>query len=110
MNINELAEKTIRHHVSKANGAGELVEYKHKDSGLIESVKCYPQTEIDEAITTEHISNTIVFRSLFLEEKPLKNDTISYDGVVWKIWNIKPCEGGYDITAYDKRHNLGVRR
>lgn len=111
MNLNQLAEKAVKHHVSSDNGAGELVDYKHKDSGTDElSVKCFPQREINEETTQQNKQNSITFHALFLQETPKKNDIIVYDGIDWKVDDIRPSLGGYDIKAYDKQHNLGVRR
>lgn len=111
MNINLLAEKALKHHVNRAGGAGEAVDYTHKTSGLVElGVMCYPQTETEDVTTTDHISDKVIFRSLFLEEIPAKNDLISHNGIEYKVDLIQKADGHYDITAYNKIHNLGARR
>lgn len=111
MNINLLAQKALKQHVNRASGAGEPVDYVHTSSLLTEyGVKCYPQTETEDITTIDHISDKIIFRSLFLEEIPAKNDLIKYNGIEYKVDSIQPADGHYDITAFNKIHNLGARR
>ena len=109
MNLNQLAEKALRGQVNLASGAGEQVDYVHGSSDRWETVKCYPQLNEEEATDSTHISNSMMFRGLFLDEKPTKSDIIKYNGIDWKIDDIRSSVGGYDILAYNKKHGLGVR-
>ncbi len=92
------------------SGAGEEVEYTHTDSGVVESVRCYPQIETNEETNQTQIKNSIIFHGLELSESPKKNDIIAYDSLEWQVELIrKPVTDLYDITAYEIKHNLGRR-
>ncbi len=110
MNINELANKTLKYHVDMDSGAGELIQYLHTDIGQLEEVRCYPQNILKEDTAQGPISNYCDFHGLELQFDPKKNDKISYGDIEWQVDTIASAVNGlYDIRTYEIKHNISRR-
>ncbi len=107
MNINELANKTLKYHINMDSGAGELIQYLHTDIGQLREVRCYPQDILKEDTSQGAIVNYIDFHGLELEFEPKKNDKITYNNIEWRVNTIASAVNGlHDIRADEVKHNI----
>ena len=92
-------------------GTSELISYTHKSGLVIPELRCFVgDTEFHKRDKDDATKNQTSFSSLVLSEDPTNQDTITYDG---KIYKVRSWEKSMDLfiihTDNNKRKSTSSR-
>ena len=108
MNLNQLAEKALRGQVNLDSGAKEQVDYVHYSSNSRElDVNCFPQKINEGELAKDTERSYVQFHAMFLNEKPKRGDSISWNGEAYHYEKIMAQTGdsSYDVLASSSTHS-----
>ena len=93
-------------------GTSESISYTHKESTLSEDIRAFVSKDTSLQKEKRTRGNYAMFSNVILEEEPMVDDTILYNGVTYKVlpdW--QESTGMYIIYAENnKRHNGRVSK
>lgn len=110
--MKNLITKTLKHTVTRENGAGDKVTYNHSKSRTSETdVSCIPESITYGEESRDKIKNFVTFHGLELSEQPDNGDTIVWNGKRYNYEKTVTQIGTtYDVKASIKRHAGGRAR
>ncbi len=110
MNAAELLKQCQTDHTdNEMLGTNEQIDYLHKSSGAVDTVRCFVSEDLYNDLTTDVRVSDAKFSSVKLTEAPKENDIVTYDGREYrvKVWTLQ--HGRYIIHALHKAHHTGMR-
>ena len=112
MSAIDLLEKTQTAFVqSSLLGTSETIIYTHKTSLVKETIKVFADTNNYNKSEKGNVkTDEITFTNVILEEEPAYNDTVVYNGDLYKVKNWEYQMNKWIIYADGNRHHTGSRR
>ncbi len=107
MNLNQLADKTLTHAVTRENGASEEVGYVHYLTKTKETLRCFPQNINDGELGKDTEKSYVAFHALYLEEKPNRGDSMEWNSQTYHFEKTLSQIGdsSFDVLAYITKHS-----
>lgn len=110
MDLTTLANTIEKRTVEHEYGWGVSIDYTVRSTNTTSTVKAFAQSgsfiKLNEK--AQVFEDSMSFLSVFLETRPVKGDTITYDGVAW---NVEMLQGvnPYDIVCSTKQRHSNSR-
>lgn len=99
MNAFDLLQQTQKDFVNSDDSVSESIVYNHSDL-TVSQIKAFPEFGEFEVKEKNDTSNECIFHNVILPKTPTKLDTITYNGLSWKVRHWK-YQGGLYIIYTD---------
>ena len=110
MNAKDLLYQSQKEFVSSEYGLGESIVYTHND-GTTETVNAFVDASSYHNQEKLETHNASVFYNVILKKKPTIVDTITFNGLIWKVRDWELQGNLYIIYAdNEKRNRTETRR